>query len=78
MQDAIYSGEIDMAAIIKLVANGVGVALVPETAAPHEWPAGVRAIDLKQRTFHRHIGLVHRARRDLSEPVKVLQVVKKH
>ncbi|WP_237882294.1 LysR family transcriptional regulator [Pseudomonas sp. PGPR40] len=74
----------ELDAIIKLVANGVGVALVPETATRTEWPAEIRPIDLKQRTFHRDIGLVHRARRSLSEPVKLLaqliidQTVKKH
>ncbi|MGR4972544.1 LysR family transcriptional regulator [Pseudomonas sp. LARHCG127] len=62
----------ELDAIIKLVANGVGVALVPETATHQQWSAGVRPIDLKQRTFHRDIGLVHRARRSLSEPVKLL------
>jgi DNA-binding transcriptional LysR family regulator len=62
----------ELDAIIKLVANGVGVALVPETATHQGWPADVRAVDLKQRTFHRDIGLVHRARRSLTEPVKVL------
>lgn len=62
----------ELDAIIKLVANGVGVALVPEMAAHQQWSAGVRPIDLKQRTFHRDIGLVHRARRSLSEPVKLL------
>lgn len=73
----------ELDAIIKLVANGVGVALVPETTPHHEWPAGVRPIDLNQRTFHRDIGLVHRARRSLTEPVKLLiqliteQVLKK-
>ena len=73
----------ELDAIIKLVANGVGVALVPETATHQGWPAEVRAIDLKQRTFHRDIGLVHRARRSLTEPVKSLvqliteQVLKK-
>ncbi|WP_447800625.1 LysR family transcriptional regulator [Pseudomonas kilonensis] len=74
----------ELDAIIKLVANGVGVALVPETTTRKEWPAEVRAIDLKQRTFHRDIGLVHRARRSLTEPVKLLaqliteQAAKKH
>ncbi|KTB61210.1 LysR family transcriptional regulator [Pseudomonas viridiflava ICMP 13104] len=62
----------ELDAIVKLVANGVGVALVPETATIQAWPATVRAIDLGQHTFHRDIGLVHRARRSLSEPVKTL------
>jgi hypothetical protein len=32
----------------------------------------VRAVDLGHHTFHRDIGLVHRAPQHLSEPVKVL------
>ncbi|MGN2436273.1 LysR family transcriptional regulator [Pseudomonas syringae] len=62
----------ELDAIVKLVANGVGVALVPETATIQAWPAGVRAVDLGPHTFHRDIGLVHRARRSLTEPVNVL------
>ncbi|RMQ66668.1 Transcriptional regulator, LysR family [Pseudomonas syringae pv. tomato] len=62
----------ELDAIVKLVANGVGVALVPETATIQAWPAGVRAVDLGPHTFHRDIGLVHRARRSLAEPVNLL------
>lgn len=69
----------ELDAIVKLVANGVGVALVPETATHEEWPPQIRAIDLKQRTFHRDIGLVHRARRGLTDPVKLLaQLIIEH
>lgn len=62
----------ELEAIIKLVENGVGVALVPQTSPDFEWPAGVRAFDLGQHTFHRDIGLVHRARQTFTEPVRVL------
>jgi DNA-binding transcriptional LysR family regulator len=62
----------ELEAIIKLVANGVGVALVPQTATHAEWPAGVRVLDLGQHTFHRDIGLVHRVRQSFTEPVRVL------
>lgn len=62
----------ELEAIIKLVANGVGVALVPQTATHEEWPAGVRVLDLGQHTFHRDIGLVHRVRQSFTEPVRVL------
>ncbi|MDH4609009.1 LysR substrate-binding domain-containing protein [Pseudomonas sp. BN102] len=62
----------ELDAIVKLVANGVGVALVPQTAAHRRWPAAVRAVNLGQHTFHRDIGLVHRAKQNLSEPVKIL------
>lgn len=62
----------ELEAIVKLVANGVGVAVVPQTSAYRRWPAAVRAVDLGQHTFHRDIGLVHRASRSLSEPAKML------
>ncbi|RON54253.1 LysR substrate-binding domain-containing protein [Pseudomonas frederiksbergensis] len=62
----------ELEAIIKLVENGVGVALVPQTATDQEWPEGVRAFDLGQHTFHRDIGLVHRSRQSFTEPVRIL------
>ncbi|MDE2479764.1 MAG: LysR family transcriptional regulator, partial [Betaproteobacteria bacterium] len=36
------------------------------------WPAGVRAIDLGRHTFHRDIGLVHRAGLDPDSPAGLL------
>lgn len=63
-------GELD--AIVRLVANGVGVALVPQMATYRRWPAAVRVVGLGTHTFHRDIGLVHRAVRNLSEPAKAL------
>ena len=66
-------GELDgLAAIVKLIEDGVGIAIVPQTAVYRRWPAGVRAIDLGHHTFHRDIGLVHRARRTMSEPAQML------
>jgi len=62
----------ELDAIVRLVANGVGVALVPQTATHRRWPAAVRAIDLGHHTFHRDIGLVHRSNRSLSEPARLL------
>lgn len=62
----------ELDAIVELVANGVGVALVPETTAWRRWPARVRAIDLGAHTFHRDIGLVHRAPSMLAEPARAL------
>jgi DNA-binding transcriptional LysR family regulator len=62
----------ELEAIIKLVENGVGVALVPQTATHQEWPVGVRALGLGQHTFHRDIGLVHRSRQSFTEPVRIL------
>lgn len=57
-------------AIVRLVAAGLGAALVPQTTDRRRWPAGVRALDLGARTFHRDIGLVHRA--DLPEAMQGL------
>lgn len=51
----------ELDAIVKLVANGVGVALVPQTLSHRCWPDAIRAIDLEQHTFHRDIGILHRA-----------------
>jgi len=62
----------ELEAIVRLVANGVGVALVPETASQPKWPAAIRAVDLGPDTFHRDIGLVHRAPRGMSEPARLL------
>jgi len=70
VQEVCELDELD--AIVRLVENGVGVAIVPQTASYRRWPAGVRAIDLEHHTFHRDIGLVHRAHRSLAEPVRVL------
>jgi DNA-binding transcriptional LysR family regulator len=62
----------ELEAIVKLVGNGVGIALLPQTAAYRRWPAGVRAIDLAQHTFHRDIVLVHRAEQALTEAARAL------
>lgn len=50
----------ELDAIVRLVAQGVGVALLPEPSGQRRWPAGVRAIGLGPAVFHREIGLVHR------------------
>ena len=62
----------ELEAIVRLVENGVGVAIVPQTATYRRWPAKVRAVDLGHHTFHRDVGLVHRAPQHLSEPVQAL------
>jgi DNA-binding transcriptional LysR family regulator len=62
----------ELEAIIKLVENGVGVALVPQTTPDPQWPPGVRALDLGEHTFHRDIGLIHRSRSSLTEPVQMM------
>lgn len=65
----------ELEAIVNLVANEVGVALVPQTMSLQEWPDTIRAIDLGQHTFHRDIGLVHRAKHQLSAPVESLKLL---
>jgi DNA-binding transcriptional LysR family regulator len=56
----------ELEAIVALVAKGAGIALAPQTENFRRWPAGVRAIDLRERTFHREVGLVHRASHGMS------------
>ncbi len=70
VQDVCEVDELD--AIVRLVSNGVGIALLPQTATDRKWPAAVRAIDLAGHTFHRDIGLVHRPMRSLGEPARLL------
>lgn len=60
----------ELEAIVKLVSNAVGVALVPQPIALKRWPQTVRAISLEAHTFHRDIGLVHRATGHLSEAAR--------
>ncbi|HKS13748.1 MAG TPA: LysR family transcriptional regulator [Pseudomonas sp.] len=62
----------ELEAIVKMVGNGVGVALVPQTLGHKAWPPGVRALDLGEHTFHRDIGLVHHSNRNANEPVMIL------
>lgn len=70
VQDICELDELD--AIVRLVAEGLGVALAPQTAMHRRWPAAVRAIDLGRHTFHRDIGLVHRGSRALTGPAGLL------
>ncbi|MFX1676719.1 LysR family transcriptional regulator [Paraburkholderia sp. A2WS-5] len=70
VQDACELDELE--AIVKLVENGVGVALVPQTATYTRWPARVRALDLGHHTFHRDVGIVHRDASQMSEAARVL------
>ncbi|MGR3908361.1 LysR family transcriptional regulator [Burkholderia sp. SR8] len=65
--------EVDkLEAIVKLVSNGVGIALIPQTATYRRWPVAIRAIDLAEHTFHRDVGLVHRAYLHMTEPARLL------
>lgn len=60
----------ELEAIMRLVSNGVGVSLLPETATWRKWPAAVRAIDLGPLTFYRDVGLIHRHLSGLDEQVR--------
>lgn len=59
----------ELSAIIKLVGNATGVAIVPERLGTEGWPESVRAISLDDRTFYRELGLVHRHSYELNDPI---------
>jgi DNA-binding transcriptional LysR family regulator len=65
VRDAVELDELQ--AIVQLVARGMGVALIPDTAGLGKWPASVVALELGDATFEREIGLVLRPRH--SRPV---------
>lgn len=60
----------ELEAILKLVSNGMGVALLPRTATWRRWPASVRAIRLGDKVFYRDVGLIHRPLESLDEDVR--------
>ncbi|AHG66131.1 LysR family transcriptional regulator [Advenella mimigardefordensis] len=62
----------ELETIARLVENGAGVALFPQTAAFTRWPAGIRGLDLGVHTFYRETGLLHRQAQSLAEPVRQL------
>lgn len=62
----------ELEAILKLVCNGVGVALLPQTASWKKWPREVRAIDLGTHTFFRDIGLIQQSFSGKNESIKML------
>ncbi|WP_312960650.1 LysR family transcriptional regulator [Stutzerimonas nitrititolerans] len=59
----------ELDAIVQLVENAVGVALIPETLGTRCWPAGIRSIDLGVDTFHREVGTVYRAEKEAGHPI---------
>ncbi|SDR44455.1 LysR family transcriptional regulator [Paraburkholderia tuberum] len=65
VRDAVELDELQ--AIVQLVARGMGVALIPNTAGLGKWPASVVALELGDASFEREIGLVLRPRH--SRPV---------
>lgn len=58
----------EIAALIQLVANGMGVALVPLVEAHSPLPDTVRVVSLGEHTFYREIGLLQRRGR-ASSPI---------
>jgi DNA-binding transcriptional LysR family regulator len=70
VHDAVEMDEIG--GIVRLVANGLGVALLPRCRPYFPLPAGVRSIGLGEAGFHRQIGMVERARHGQSAVVSGL------
>lgn len=60
----------ELEAILKLVSNGMGVALLPRIAAWRRWPSSVRAISLGQQVFYRKVGLIHRPLESMDDDVR--------
>jgi DNA-binding transcriptional LysR family regulator len=50
----------DIQGLVQLVAEGLGVALVPMVQSPDPLPATVRAVSLGEHTFFREIGILQR------------------
>lgn len=73
VRDAIELDEI--AGLMKLVAEGLGVALVPMMEAHLPLPPGVRAISLGDRTFYREIGIL---RKGISSRRPVVMALEKY
>ncbi|TYL41020.1 MULTISPECIES: LysR substrate-binding domain-containing protein [Dickeya] len=60
----------ELETILKLVGNGVGVALLPQIAAWQCWPASIRAISLGPHVFYRDVGLIHRPLESMDDDVR--------
>ena len=72
VQDAIELDEIT--GLMNLVAEGLGVALVPMVEAYLPLPPGVRAISLGEKTFYREIGIL---RKGMSSRRRVIQALER-
>lgn len=71
VQDSIELDEIT--GLMNLVAEGLGVALVPMVEAYLPMPPGVRAISLGEKTFYREIGILRKgmsARRRITQALE--------
>ncbi|WP_457278689.1 LysR family transcriptional regulator [Polaromonas sp. P5_D5] len=72
VQDSIELDEIT--GLMNLVAEGLGVALVPMVEAYLPMPPGVRAISLGEKTFYREIGIL---RKGMSSRRRVTQALER-
>lgn len=59
----------DIHALIRMVASGLGVAMIPMAETYLKLPKNVRAISLGDHTFYREIGVLTRARKTMSLPL---------
>jgi DNA-binding transcriptional LysR family regulator len=72
VQEAIELDEI--AGLINMVAEGLGIALVPMVDAYLPLPAGVRAISLLEKTFYREIGILRKTHSPRRQLVQALEL----
>lgn len=59
----------DIHGLIRLVANGLGVALIPMAETYRKLPKNVRAIYMDDHTFYREIGVLTRTQKTMSLPL---------
>ena len=62
----------ELPGLVQLVAQGMGVALVPRSRPAFPLPAGARAIGLGRAGFHREVGMLERTRHGHMATVKAL------
>ncbi|QHI99703.1 LysR family transcriptional regulator [Xylophilus rhododendri] len=71
VQEAVEMDE--LGGLMKLVANGLGVALLPQSRPHFPAPEGVRVIGLGEAEFHREIGMAERVRNSHAAIVQSLR-----
>jgi DNA-binding transcriptional LysR family regulator len=64
----------DIQGIVQMVANGLGVALIPMAETYLPLPEKVRAISLGDQTFYREIGILERAQKTSHPAVYQLEM----